>query len=309
MTPPAMKSIRGFILVPVLLATLAGCQRGGARPAEFRADARADFRRSIRRCGYLRSLEPNMTHAIVVANQGAALEIVVKDSHYLDLIAAASYLLREKEDGLRALVGLVADRRHVGLDGFADLSIPARIELGDMKDDGHGLTLWDDLFIVAGRANWILEEATCRTFGPIDLYTKPTRLKLISALWQKYLDGEPIGVPYETRLAPDRMVSRAGIHDAIAALRLVEERQRQARAAGNKALDRRSALEVELRVSGLRAATGLDYGTDAAAWDEWNIQAEPYLFFDWTRMQMRVAPEAQRTRKPLPDENLLDLPQ
>jgi hypothetical protein len=272
-------------------------------------DARANFKQAVRRCGYIRRLESNVTHAVPVANQSAALDIIARDSSYLSVVAAALYLLHQEGEGLRRLADLVADRRYVGLEKTFDLLIPVRADLGDLQDQGHGVTVWDDLFIVAGRANWVLEETTCRTFGSIDLFTKPTRLKLISSLWQRYLDGEPVGVAYGSKSTPDRMVSRSGIHDAIAELALSGERQRWARAVGDNEMERRTAMEAQLRANGLRAATGLDFGTDAAAWDRWNIQAAPFLFFDWTRMQMRVALDAERSRKPIADENLLVLPQ
>lgn len=264
---------------------------------------------TLRHCGYVRAAAPHVTGAVPIANQAAALDVIVKGASYPSLLAAAEYVLEQGDELLPQLADLVTDRRYVGLEHTFDLFIPVRAGLGDIEDHGHGTTVQDDLFIVAGRANWILEETTCRTFGSVDLQTKSSRLKLISSLWHKHLNGEPVGVPYGSQSAPDRIVSRSGIRDAIAALALINERQRRARASGDDETARRATLEGQLRANGLRAATGLDYGTDAGAWDKWNLEAAPYLFFDWRRMQMRVSVEAQRSRKPLVDENLLVLPQ
>ena len=50
----------------------------------------------------------------------------------------------------------LADRRHVGLRDTQDLIIWYRIDTGDLKFQGHGRVVRQDLFVAGGRAAWAL---------------------------------------------------------------------------------------------------------------------------------------------------------
>jgi hypothetical protein len=64
------------------------------------------------------------------------------------------------------------------------------------ESDCHGSRIDDDLFIVAGRANWILQALTFRTFGSVDFATDPKAELGLQDHWRRYLAGEEIGDVY-----------------------------------------------------------------------------------------------------------------
>jgi hypothetical protein len=131
-----------------------------------------------------------------VGSRTEALNILRLEPSYGRLLDLAAYAADHLPTMESDLVSALTDKTQVGLTGTADLTIPSRVRSGDMAATDHGDRIDDDLFIVAGRANWLLEALTCRTFGPIELSSDQARLLSVQRKWRRYFAGEDIGKAY-----------------------------------------------------------------------------------------------------------------
>jgi len=64
-----------------------------------------------------------------------------------------------------------------------------RIRAGDLVFPGRGFVVYDDVFTVAGRANWILRTVTERNFGYVKPGATPQQLETLQHTWKSYLAG------------------------------------------------------------------------------------------------------------------------
>lgn len=177
----------------ILLVTCvgwAGCSRREPGP---RIDSRRVDVTQAARC---LSLTTAAARPSSVGSRTEALNILRLEPSYRRLLDLAAYAAEHLPTMASDLVSALTDKTHVGLTGTADLTIPSRVRSGDMAATDHGDRVDDDLFIVAGRANWLLEALTCRTFGPIDLSSDQTRLLSVQREWRRYFAGEDIGKAY-----------------------------------------------------------------------------------------------------------------
>ena len=101
---------------------------------------------------------------------------------------------QKKDDAalLRGLVQQVTDKTDVTLKHTSRLIIWERIMSGDIFFEGKGLQVDDDLYTVAGRANWVLRTITGKRFGIVRPKLSPDDLAQIQARWMKYLNSEPV---------------------------------------------------------------------------------------------------------------------
>lgn len=76
-----------------------------------------------------------------------------------------------------------------------------RIRSGDLVFPGRGFVVYDDVFTVAGRANWILRTVTETSFGYVKPDSTAEQLAELKRTWRSYLAGEkptPFERPYRS---------------------------------------------------------------------------------------------------------------
>jgi hypothetical protein len=84
-----------------------------------------------------------------------------------------------------ALVPALRDPGFVGLRHPADTMVDGR----HMPFPGHGMFVWDDLFRRAGRASWLLKQATGHPERIVRVETDLIFLADLARDWQRWLDG------------------------------------------------------------------------------------------------------------------------
>jgi hypothetical protein len=102
---------------------------------------------------------------------------------------------------LDGLVAQLANRTEHKLTETSRLIIWERITSGDIVFEGKGLQVDDDLFLAAGRANWVLRTVMQKNFGVVRSGSSPQELQALQNRWQKHLRGESVTE------APDRYPS------------------------------------------------------------------------------------------------------
>jgi hypothetical protein len=65
-----------------------------------------------------------------------------------------------------------------------------RIRSGDLVFPGRGFVVYDDVFTVAGRANWLLRIVTETSFGYVKPDATAEQLAALQRTWRSYLAGE-----------------------------------------------------------------------------------------------------------------------
>jgi hypothetical protein len=286
---------QGLFLVALVL--LCACQKP-RDPTQAPSGPRAS---TSRHC--LRDEAPNQRDRYAIEDVSQALEIVdsAKDMEWL--WSAGQYFATHGLDQLAPLLDRLAERREVGLVNTADLIIWSRIELGDLPFMGHGYNVKDDLFTVAGRANWILSESTCRVMGYVVLTTRTPRLRLLRSLWARQLAGEDLGLQFDDpRISDLPWLSRQALHELVARLALQTTLTSARRGDGDGeewAEHRDSTARL------LHSLTGQDFGADPVRWSTWLDQNQQYLFFDWHRFTMAVDEGARRAKRPIAEEGAL----
>jgi hypothetical protein len=93
---------------------------------------------------------------------------------------------------LRALATEVSSSSGTKLDGTSGLIIWERIVTDDIFFVGKGLWVQDDLFRVAGRANWILRTVKEKSFGIVTPESSQAELDDLRGKWERFLAGESV---------------------------------------------------------------------------------------------------------------------
>jgi len=78
------------------------------------------------------------------------------------------------------------------LKGTSRLIIWDRISSGDILFEGKGLVFENDLFLVAGRANQILQSLTKKNFGFVTINSSKKELKDLKGKWLDYLNNKSV---------------------------------------------------------------------------------------------------------------------
>lgn len=92
----------------------------------------------------------------------------------------------------RALVAQLTDKTKVDLKETSKLIIWERITTGEILFEGQGYQINDDLFTVAGRANWMLRNTTKQNFGYVKPNTSAEELATLQQKWTRWLKGEQV---------------------------------------------------------------------------------------------------------------------
>lgn len=87
--------------------------------------------------------------------------------------------------------------------------IRSRITSGDIVFEGKGLQIDDDLFHVAGWANWLLRRVSNKNFGYISFNATPQDRQLLQQKWVDWQSGKKVK-PY---INPYPLAYDVGISD------------------------------------------------------------------------------------------------
>lgn len=120
-------------------------------------------------------------------------------SVYLLIVASKQY--KEDKVFIDSLINLVSNTTETKLHLTSRLIIWERITSGDILFEGKGVQIGDDLFKVAGRANWILRFLTGKNFGFVKLNHNTDSLKILKNKWTSWSEGKTVDEykdPYET---------------------------------------------------------------------------------------------------------------
>ena len=92
----------------------------------------------------------------------------------------------------RALTAQLTDKTKADLKETGKLIIWERITTGEIAFEGRGYQISDDLFTVAGRANWMLRNTTKKNFGYVKPTTPAEELSGLQQKWVRWLSGEQV---------------------------------------------------------------------------------------------------------------------
>lgn len=115
------------------------------------------------------------------------LDKIDNDSEYQYIFLAEYWIAFHYSDIIPELIKWVTNKKEVGLVNSADLIIWERIQARQMRFYGHGGLSYDDLFTIAGRANWLLTQITGEEFGHVSMYSKQEQLEALQKKWMKWL--------------------------------------------------------------------------------------------------------------------------
>lgn len=118
-------------------------------------------REGQKRIGYCGNNDPG------VNNISTVLTIISTAKDYRFICAALSWCVKNYQAAFPHLVARLSDKTKVGLINCGDLIIWDRIETKELKFYGHGGGIFEDIFTIAGRASWILNEITGEDFAVV----------------------------------------------------------------------------------------------------------------------------------------------
>src|SRR2546425_12211792 len=107
---------------------------------------------------------------------------------YLLMVAASQH--KDDKSLLQVLVSQISNKTKVNLKSTNRLIIWERITTGEIQFEGKGYQASDDLFTVAGRANWMLRNLTKENFGYVKPNTSEEELSKLQQRWARSLGGE-----------------------------------------------------------------------------------------------------------------------
>lgn len=96
-----------------------------------------------------------------------ALSAIDTAKNFSTVCAAKSWCLHNYEQAFPYLVARLTMKTNVGLNNTGDLIIWERFLSGDLTFYGHGGGMQEDIFTIAGRASWILNELTGESFAVV----------------------------------------------------------------------------------------------------------------------------------------------
>ncbi len=116
------------------------------------------------------------------------LDKIDNDSDYEYIFISEYWLAFNYREMIPELISRITDNTEIGLENYADMSIPERVESGDMEFYGHGVTVGDDLFKVSGRANHLLTRIVGQNFGLVTMNSTQSELVEMRKKWIEWLN-------------------------------------------------------------------------------------------------------------------------
>jgi hypothetical protein len=101
--------------------------------------------------------------------------------------SAKSWCIKNYREAFPHLVARLSAKKKIGLTITADLIIPDRLATNELKFYGHGGMIREDLFTVAGRASWILNEITGESFAVVGGGMTVAEAENFKALWGAWI--------------------------------------------------------------------------------------------------------------------------
>jgi len=101
--------------------------------------------------------------------------------------SSKSWCIKNYHQAFPYLVARLSDKRKIGLKNTADLIIWDRIGSGDLRFYGHGGSIAEDVFTIAGRASWILNQLTGENFAVVHGSLTLNDAKRFKQLWRQYI--------------------------------------------------------------------------------------------------------------------------
>lgn len=103
--------------------------------------------------------------------------------------SAKSWCIKNYRQAFPYLIARLSEKRKIALKNTADLIIWDRIASGDLKFYGHGSCITEDLFTVAGRASWILNQLTGENFAEVYGNLTPQDAEKFKKQWTEYINN------------------------------------------------------------------------------------------------------------------------
>jgi len=118
-----------------------------------------------------------------------ALAAIDTAQDFWNVCTAKSWCLKNYNQVFPFLVARLSVKIKIGLVNTADLIIMDRIGSGDLKFYGHGGGMQEDIFTIAGRASWILNELTGEEFAVVHGNMTENQSIEFKKLWLAYLNN------------------------------------------------------------------------------------------------------------------------
>ena len=117
-----------------------------------------------------------------------ALSIIDTAKDFGSIMSAKSWCINNYELAFPYLVTRLSNKKKIGIENSADLIIWDRIRTGDLKFYGHGGGMNEDIFTIAGRASWILNELTGEEFATVGIYLTGEQSIQHKKMWLTYIE-------------------------------------------------------------------------------------------------------------------------
>lgn len=101
---------------------------------------------------------------------------------------AKSWCIDNYQKSFPHLIARLSDKRKIGLTNTADLIIWERLGTGELEFYGHGSCIPEDIFTIAGRASWILNQLTGENFAVVHGNFTEKQSTEFKNLWLLYID-------------------------------------------------------------------------------------------------------------------------
>lgn len=135
---------------------------------------------------------------------------------FLLMVAANQH--REDKTLFKALISQLTNNTKGDLKATNKLIIWERITSGEIQFEGKGYQVTDDLFTVAGRANWMLRNLTKKRFGYIRPNTSDEDRTKLQQLWLRWLSGEQVEEVQDRYLSSQKGLQEVRSPEALEAL-------------------------------------------------------------------------------------------
>lgn len=136
-------------------------------------------------CDFYRLLKTAQErHRVRSLDKQNVLDAVMFNPDFSALFEARLWLAENRLAIIPDLIELLGNRTVVGLSNADDLVISERIDSRDLEFHAHGWVIDDDLFQVAGRASWLLKEATNINLGSVSMHSSDQDLAELQRQWR-----------------------------------------------------------------------------------------------------------------------------
>jgi hypothetical protein len=112
---------------------------------------------------------------------------LIDTANTLSFGSAKSWCMKNYHQAFPYLVTRLSDKRKLKISDAGDLIIWDRLNTGDLESYGHGGIIEEDVFTIAGRASWILNELTGENFAVVHANLTEQEAEKFKTLWKKYI--------------------------------------------------------------------------------------------------------------------------